>query len=338
MTTANTPGFTPAFGPYTVAALAALPAHLATADLSTATPAQIDEALRTLGEEAARFGGYTEAAKARVRRAVGQRPTERREGPARARRTVVEWPTRWSVAFDEALARRTEAPIAEALAYLDALNHVQLDIHDRSQALHVEFDRRGGWTRYYRVANTGGHVHTTTACRTTYASTAWTWPTQLSGATHADVVGAAGRFTCLACFPDVRADILADRPIMAERFETPEQTDERMRTETRAAIARAEKVRKGVTADGSPLVVTLPRNMPGAYYGSPYKIATERAAELRYVEWAALVALHPGHPGTAAIAEVAETVLGALAAKRGSTVEAQRAALAPKVTRKARQL
>jgi len=326
---------TPAYTAYTVRALDALPTD-PTGDLSAATPAQIDEAIRTLREEDARNGARLNAAADVVRRAIGQRPDERREGPPRARHTVVEWPTSWEIAWATAKALPVDTPsrdgyvtertVGEAVAQVEALVAFSAHLTRLLAALDAEFDHRGGWARYYRVANTGGHVHTTTSCRNTYAGTAWTWPTQLSGATHADVVGAAGRFTCLTCFPNVRAEILADRPIHEERFETAEQTDARMARETEAAARKAEKIAKGITPDGSPLVVYAPSWRPE--HPERVELRTERAAELRYVEFAARGGAH---------AEVAETVLAALAAKRGTTVEAQRAALAAKVARKAAQ-
>lgn len=226
MTTATAPLSGPAWATtYTRLALAELPHHLA-----DATPAQVDEAIRTIELDQVRQGEQ-------IRRAI----LRLHEGVGHDRRRIGRDDYRWfdadgnemddqdaiTAALNGAGPDYGATARAEGMAQRDAARHALAEMRDMLAALHGEFDRRGGWTRYYRVNNSNGHVHTDTACRTTFATTQWQWPTQLSGATHAEVVEAAGELTCLVCFPDVREDIIAKRPIDAARFETREQAAER---------------------------------------------------------------------------------------------------------------
>lgn len=280
-------------GLFTDHAIAALPA-----DVTTATPAQVDEVIRTVQQEMARTSdGLME----RLHAALGHQQRSERVGSSSSRHTIERWfdgETEVRGPEAEATARALDPAtdsrdyrrhyagypqtIGDALAAIDAARAVYAAQLTLFTEMTAEFTRRGGWTRYYRVANTGGHVHNTTACRNTYDTTEWTWPTQLSGATDAEVVEAAGRFTCLTCFPNVREEILADRPIVAERFEVAEQTAERVEREKVATDRKAARIAKGITPDGKPLAVRIPTYRAG--HTISVELKTLRAAELRYVE------------------------------------------------------
>lgn len=336
---------------YTVAALAALPA-----DITTATPAQVDEVIRTVQLDAARQEQIVDAQVEKLHKAMGetQYQTDRvidRDYRGRPRYAKA-WPTTTFELFTAARALPADAPvkgyvygvdtIGEILALIDAA----VDAIDEAKAIEkagrAEYARRGGWARYYKVDNSNGHVHTDTTCRTTYASTAWCWPTQLSGADAATVVEAAGSLTCLVCFPDEREEILAQRPVRFDAFETPEQRDERVAREEAAAARTAAKIAKGVTPDGKPLNI-------GKVDRLTVEIKTERAAELRYVEFAADAAFHAhmaenrrdveradwDRAKATDFAAGAARIVPALAWKRGLTEAELVESLAKKVTKKA---
>lgn len=336
----------PAFvGPWTRLAIETLPA-----DLTAATPPQVDEVIRTADLERAIGAERHALVTEHMRRATGQTATsEPVRAGSRTTRTV------WSGTIAEALDAAKANPAArvgyqgrtvgDLLAELDTLRERGEQMGALIAECDAEYTRRDGWTRYFRVANANGHVHTSTACRTTYPTTQWNWPTGLSGGTDADVVDAAGALTCLTCFPSVREDIIAGRPIVPERFETPEQTAHRAEREAEAKAKRDAKIAKGVTPDGAPLVV--------AFGGLTNEIKTERAAELRYVDcaWDELrvgqtlanyLAGDDRNPKAiermeAEIAEYAaavETLARALAWKRGTTVDTIRDQLAPKVDKR----
>jgi hypothetical protein len=318
-------------------------------DITTATPPQVDEMLRTVGLDQASLFGRAGEAIVTIRKALGQVASEHREGRGRDRRTVVTWPTTDVEAEDAARALDPATPsqehmagfygrpatVGEAVAALDTLRATHREMAAQLDEGRAEFQRRGGWTRYYRVSASNGHVHTSTACRNTYATTLWQWPTNLSGADGDQVVEFAGSLTCLTCFPGQREDILADRPVRFDMFETPEQRDERERREQAAADLLAAKIAKGVTPDGKPLVVKALNH--GRVETT--EIKTERAAELQYVGFA-LSATSPRRSDEerADAARVRDEIVGALAWKRGQSAEQVIEAMAPKVARKLKSL
>lgn len=131
-------------------------------------------------------------------------------------------------------------------------------------ALNAEYTRRGGWTRVYRVDNSNGHVHTSTACSTTYGTTSFGWIPELSGSTPEEIVGLAGEYACLVCFGAVRADILKAREGRPCRIETGRQRrtrEEREEREAAQAVKAAAKdakklIRSVTTHDGSSRIAT----------------------------------------------------------------------------------
>jgi hypothetical protein len=193
--------------------------------------------------------------------------------------------------------------------------------------LNQEWRNRGQWTRVYLVDNSNGHVHTSTACRNTYASTQFIWITRLSGASEGEVIEQAGSRTCLTCFPSVREEIIAGRPCM---IESPARRASRLEREARI-VARAEKMRKtGITnPDGTPLVI----NDLGKR-----EIKTEVAANRAAMQAAYDIRLYSTtDPYAPEWAENMERCLAALAHKRGTTVAIEREALIKKVEAKYRR-
>ena len=64
-----------------------------------------------------------------------------------------------------------------------------------------EFNRRGGWTRFFMVSNNGGHLHKNMLCSTCRPTTAFGWMPEFSGQDEAGVVNMAGEDACTVCFP-----------------------------------------------------------------------------------------------------------------------------------------
>lgn len=328
---------------YTRAALSALPA-----DLTDATPAQVDEVIRTVQLEQQSMGAQLDRASHTLLRALGLTHHSERVGGYRSDERREWWTNRDGETVDpqaEYEAAR-KLPTATPAAYyagvetigdaFAAIDRLRMHIAAAAQIEHdcqAEYYRRGEWTRFYRVDNSNGHVHRTTACRETYATTRWNWPTQLSGGDAQTVVEAAGALTCLTCFPEVRGTILESRPIDPTMFETPEGRDARQAREAEAKAKRDAKIAKGVTPDGSPLTVRLVRAW--STYDDVCEIKTERAAELRLVD-ALFEQCSNRMTGEARErSEVAVTALvDALAWKRDQTAAQVRESVAAKVVKR----
>lgn len=58
-----------------------------------------------------------------------------------------------------------------------------------------------GWSRYYHVTNTGGHIHTSTNCTSCFDTTVYGWRTDLSGLTPEEVVEREAYNACSVCMP-----------------------------------------------------------------------------------------------------------------------------------------
>lgn len=96
---------------------------------------------------------------------------------------------------------RDEEKLAAALKALDEA-HAE---NDRLQALYT------GWTRYWHVQNTNGHIHTSQSCTSCFHDTRYFWRTDLSGLTPEQVVEREAYNACSVCMPIAPAEQRAAR-------------------------------------------------------------------------------------------------------------------------------
>ena len=167
----------------------------------------------------------------------------------------------------ETLQEAHEAAVAAA--------HVLRDCTTEIIALDEEFDRRGGWTRYYLVLNSNGHVHSSTHCTSCFPTTQYAWLVEQSGMTPEALVELAGESACTDCFPWAPVDTLRRHSVL----EAPERKAARLVREAEKAAREQTKIAKGLTTDGSPLRV---ETGPGKYDHEYFK--TEQAASQWVVE------------------------------------------------------
>lgn len=143
----------------------------------------------------------------------------------------------------------------------------------------AEYEKRGGWSRFWLVKSSNGHVHRNKSCTTCFPTTVYAWVTDLSGSTDEEVVDLAGEKACTVCFPDAPVDALR-RP---SRIEDPERREARLERERKAAEKAADKARKAITApDGSALRIK----------NSFSPVKTEAEAQRVYLNGRASVLLH----------------------------------------------
>lgn len=171
-------------------------------------------------------------------------------------------------------------------------------------------DAYTGWSRFYLVTNSGGHIHRTMTCSTCFSTTEFAFLPEMSGRDDADVVEAEGEILCSVCYPDAP---VAWTSGTSKRT----QADRDARAEAKAD-RDAKKAAKQLFADGSSITLDHER------------ITTITAAKSRLTdaaEWAAIYEArgegghHPCFPPAEVVA-VAE----ALAARTDDTVEAVLAA------------
>lgn len=170
-------------------------------------------------------------------------------------------------------ARR--AKLAEQVDQLGA--QVLRILIDDISPLEQEFHRRGGWTRYYLVDNTNGHVHKDTRCSSCFPTTVYSWLIEESGMTAEDLVYLAGVQACTVCFPWAPVDVLKRK----SQLESPERKAARLEREAKKAERDAKKAAKGITTPE----------------GNPLRVFTQHYPERQVVRNGVVVKVHPAHDG-----------------------------------------
>jgi hypothetical protein len=260
---------------------------LATMDIATATPAEID----------------TEIARLTVK------ITERRKAIDHGCRTI-DLETRFPAPDGSVNTRR----IDQARVTIEAATLAMERLKAQVAPLDAEYSRRGGWTRYFLVDASNGHVHYDNSayrCSRT-RNTQHYWLTSESGKTAAEIIAQAGSAICTICFPDAPVDS-ANRP---RGYHTPSELERVAKAAGRETRRLAKEAKKITNPDGSVL----------RYGDHEDRIETVVAAERAAVDamfWPKV----RGRGLTDADKADIERILTALAAKRGTTVEAERAAL-----------
>lgn len=285
-------------------------------DLTTQTPAQIDTAL-------AKDQHLLAMAEQGIE--ISTKEIERIEAAQSVHERAYPW---------NSLAKRDEHAQA-----IDGYREIIATLLPRIAAANAEFRRRGGWTRFYLVTNTNGHVHTSTHCDTCFPTTEFVWLTEQSGMTHAEVVNLAGEATCLVCFPDPDRSALRKK----SRLEDPAKRASREEREAKRDAALEKKIANGLTADGSDLRVKYTTTYThGGTFASSESFKTERAATIWLVD--AIVDSIPRERAENDSHYVVENtgipvVMAALAAKHGMmTLEEVDEMLAPKILRKKKSI
>jgi hypothetical protein len=216
-------------------------------DFATATPAQIDtEILRTDTEVAELLAGIERAEKVLDRIAKVQ--------------GTYEADYKWN---SPAMKAEAEATVAQNTKKINQMTGAAAPLRARYNT-----ER---WTRYYLVANTNGHVHTSTGCRTCFDTTQFAWLTEQSGMSHGDLTKLAGELSCAECFPNLPKEIM-DRKT---RIEDPAKRKTRLERETAKAERDAKKQAKALLPDGSDLRFTV--------NGHDERLKTEAAASQRLI-------------------------------------------------------
>lgn len=286
--------------------------QIAANDLTTKTPVEIDTKLAELDYE--RFGAVLDAINyEKAKKALLER-IERASKSAQAynRRWVEDGSAQKEVDNYDKRIQEANAKAAELAA--------KMSVYDD------EFDRRGGWTRAFFVANAGGHVHKSMKCSTCFPTTRFQWLTAYSGKDENEIVGDAGERACTVCYSSAPVDLLR-RP---SKINDPEKEAARKEREEKKAAKDAAAAAKAIAnPDGTPLVI------------NGWKQKTERAAEIEAVSNLVDVEVEkikPEYfPNKTYLAEKkrdAERVLEALAHKHGTTVEEEQKRLAPKIAKK----
>lgn len=180
------------------------------ANITTATPVEIDTRLAELYRAELEAEGRVEDATDQLRRMLGEKPVK----VSRAGRKT--WRSTNQEALAAARARGTDTvprysqarTFADEVAKVDAKLAALLAILDEQKPLDAEFARRGGWTRFFIVQNNGGHIHASMHCQTCNRGmyrTEFAWIPEMSGMVEADALAQLAEQAhtlCTVCFPN----------------------------------------------------------------------------------------------------------------------------------------
>jgi hypothetical protein len=104
-----------------------------------------------------------------------------------------------------------------------------------------------GWSRFFLVTNTNGHIHKSMDCSTTFPTTDFAWITNLSGLKESHAVAQEGEILCTHCFPSAPSE-----------WTSGESRPKRIAREARAQekkIRDEKKLAKLLTANGEDLIL-----------------------------------------------------------------------------------
>lgn len=285
---------------------------MTTLDLTKKTPTEVDTMLVASEREYAWISHRTEQL-AKLLEADKDR-LEKYKGYAKHDKSMEDHVVKYQERVDAGAK-----DIAEKQAELKVLN-------EKIVAAHDEFSDRGGWTRYWIVTNTNGHVHRNMNCSTCFPTTQYAWLPELAGSDDKKVVELAGCSACTVCFSDAPVEAF-NRP---SQIEEPDKKKAREEREAKKAERDAKKAAKAISnPDGTPLIM------------NGWKVVAERTAQIETVGMMVYDAIDargiykmPNRGFMEEKRRDLERGLEALAHKRGTTVEEQRELLKPKVEAK----
>lgn len=212
---------------------------------------------------------------------------------------------------------------------IQAAQEREAEVDKKTAVLDDEFQRRGGWTRAFFVANAGGHVHKSMKCSTCYPTTRFQWLPQYSGRDENEIVSDAGDRACTICYSSAPVEYFRQ----PSKINDPEKEAARKeREEKKAAKETAAAVKAIANPDGTPLIM------------NGWKQKTVRSAEIEAVSMMVDVEVDKTRPEFFRNRDYleekkrdTERALVALAHKYGTSVEDERARLMKKAKPKVKK-
>lgn len=105
----------------------------------------------------------------------------------------------------------TDKPEAE-LAKLAERKAALAELMEREAAVQATYT---GWSRFFLVTSSPGHVHASTHCSTCRPTTTYGWLPELSGKDEAEAVKDLGPTLCTVCFPSAPTEWTSGKKLTA---------------------------------------------------------------------------------------------------------------------------
>lgn len=121
-------------------------------------------------------------------------------------------------------------------------------IHGRIDELERQYE---GWSRFFLVTSSPGHIHSSLGCSTCRNTTTYGWLPELSGKTEAETVKELGPALCTVCFPSAPVEDTGYK-ITASRAQelawSPDRAEKIAQREAREQIKIEKKTKKEANA------------------------------------------------------------------------------------------
>jgi len=107
-----------------------------------------------------------------------------------------------------------------------------------------------GWSRFFLVTNSGGHIHRDQSCTTCFPTTQYGWLYELSGLTEAEAVEEYGEILCSICYPSAPVEWTngvnkkdAERKALDKALKAIARTPEGHKVKTATELVRSKTYR-----------------------------------------------------------------------------------------------
>jgi hypothetical protein len=143
--------------------------------------------------------------------------------------------------YDEAVER------VEDKSLLDEVDHAEAEIASLDNAIFAAEAKYTGWSRFFLVTSSMGHIHSSMHCDTCYDSTTYGWLPELSGLLEAHAVMAHGEVLCTRCFPSAPAGDTISVAKAATLAWSPDRDEKRAKAEAAREAKAAAKIKKAAS-------------------------------------------------------------------------------------------
>lgn len=134
---------------------------------------------------------------------------------------------------------------------LEALD-LALSIETKLQIQIVNMEAQyTGWSRFFLVTSSQGHIHSSMRCSTCYQTTEYGWLPELSGDTEAEVVTTHGPALCTVCFPSAPVEDTGHKITQSRAQElawSPDRQEKIAQREAREIVKAEAKAKKAANA------------------------------------------------------------------------------------------
>jgi hypothetical protein len=99
---------------------------------------------------------------------------------------------------------------------LTGLDETRAELAHLEAAIEELEERYTGWSRFFLVTSSAGHVHSSRCCSTCRPTTTYGWLPELSGKTEAEAVADLGPTLCSVCFPSAPVEYVGGKITKAQ--------------------------------------------------------------------------------------------------------------------------